>query len=507
MDAIEAGNVSIILVKDMSRLGRDYLRVGLLMEQLHEKGIRLIAVNDGIDTERGEDDFIPFRNIFAEWHARDTSRKINAVFKSRMENGKRCSGSIPYGYLRENGDVQNLIIDEEAAAVIRRIYQMVIEGVAIKQIARTLMNECVPIPTEHYRRIGQEYRDRGHLDPYGWSPGTIYHILRKPEYKGTVVLGTTKKTTYKGKRKYIRTPPEEWYVFENAIPAIVDTETWETVQRLRKTVRREPICDDAPNPLTGLLFCADCGAKLSVRRSKNSQGYRESAYACSRHRIGIIKTCSLHYISIRAVEKLVLETVRSVSEYAINNTTDFIAKVRETSAIKQENAVKENKKTLVKSKRRHAELNELIRKLYEGNASGRIPDKHFERMLADYDTEQTATEAKITGLEIAIADYSADTMKADSFIELTRRHTEFDTLTATVLNEYIEKIIVHNADRSSGKRVQKVEIHLNFIGEFTVPESDEDASLIEYTTAAGEREKPNTKDGRKRKKTPTPVAV
>ena len=467
MDEIESGNVETLLIKDMSRIGRDYLRVGLLMEELKDKGVRLIAVSEGIDTAKGEDDFMPFRNIISEWHARDTSRKIKAVFQSRMANGKRCSGAIPYGFMRREDDVQDLIIDKDAAQIVRRIFQMIIEGKGVNDIARTLMNEKVLIPSAHWEKNGVPVRQR-FIDPYAWNATTVGGILTNPAYKGTVILGKTKNISVKGKKKVLKKPPEEWHVFENALPQIVDPETWELAQKLRRTIRKAPKCDEAPNPLTGLLYCSDCGAKLGHRRSMNHLGYRDNGYACSTNR-GVMRTCSMHYISSKNAEKLILDTIRHISRYAVENEGDFIERIRESSALKQENAVKENKRQLAKSKRRHEELNGLITKLYEGNASGKIPDKHFERMLAEYDTEQTTLEGRIAELQAEVDAHAADSLRVDSFLQLVKRYTEFDELTAPMLNEFVEKVIVHNADKSSGKRMQRVEIHLNFIGDFELP--------------------------------------
>jgi DNA invertase Pin-like site-specific DNA recombinase len=502
MDEIEAGNVETLVIKDMSRLGRDYLRVGLLMEKLREKNVRLIAVAENIDTAEGEDDFMPFRNIISEWHARDTSKKIKAVFKSNMENGKRCSGAIPYGYLRNNGDTQDLIIDEEAAEVVRRIFQMIVESKGVNAIARTLMNEQVPIPSEHWKRIGMEVRTT-YTDPYGWAPTTISNIIAKPEYKGTVILGKTRNVTYKGLKKAVKVPPEEWHIFENAIPAIVDTETWENAQRLKRTVRKAPKCDEAPNPLTGLIYCADCGAKLTNRRAKNKDGNRENAYCCSRFR-GMTRLCTMHYISTRAVERLVLNAIRRVSRYVNDNEADFIEKIRDASELRHDKAVTENKKTLTRLRRRGGELDGLIRKLYEGNATGKIPDKHFERMLAEYDAEQTLVETRIRELERAIDDFNADSIRADKFMELAARYTDFEELTVTMLNEFIEKIIVHEADKSSGKRIQKVDIYMNFIGNFVVPCDYDEYTPEERAAIDAERarldKKNDYENARRRKK-------
>ncbi|MCL1882534.1 MAG: recombinase family protein [Defluviitaleaceae bacterium] len=382
MDEVEAGRVANVIIKDMSRIGRDHLRVGLMMEELKDKDVRLVAVAEGIDTAKGEDDFMPFRNIIAEWHARDTSRKIKAVFQSRMSNGLRCSGAISYGYKRNNGNTQDLIIDEDAAAIVRRIFQSVIEGKSPHQIAHMLTDEKVLIPTAHWERKNMETRAY-YQDPYAWSNSTVISLIKKTEYKGTVILGKTKNISVKGKKKVVKRPPEEWHVFENALSPIVDTETWELVQKLRKTVRKVPKCDDAPNPLTGLLYCSDCGAKLSHNRSMNQWGKRNNSYLCSSHR-GVKRTCSYHHISSNNVTKLILDTIRHISRYAIENEEEFLERIRQSSALQKENALKENKRQLTKNQRRYEELNGLITKLYEGNASGKIPDKHFDRMLADY---------------------------------------------------------------------------------------------------------------------------
>ena len=371
MARVEAGDVGTILLKTLDRMGRDHLRVGLYLEQFKEAGIRVIAIGDNVDTANGEDDFVPLRTLFAEWYARDCSRKIRAVFKNRMQNGKRCSGAIPYGYLPNNGDTQDLIIDEEAAPVVRRIFRMIIDGRGVNDIARTLMSEQIPIPSEHWKRIGQPYRSIKYADPYGWTPTTVSYIVAKPEYKGTVVLGKTQNSSYKGK-KAVKTDAEQQYVFENAIPAIVGAEEWENAQRLKKTVRRPLKSEAAPNPLTGLLYCADCGAKLTHRHS----GY-DNAYSCSAYRKGIKQNCTIHYISVKNIEKLLLTAIRRVACYVRDNDADFIEKVRAASVLHAESAVKDSKAKLTKARRRITELDALISKLYQDNASGRVPDKHF----------------------------------------------------------------------------------------------------------------------------------
>ena len=242
IEEVKAGNVSTVIIKDQSRIGRDVLEVGLLKRTFEENNVRFIAAEDGLDTANGFDIMSLFRDVINEWFVADTSRKIKAVFKSRMEKGLRCSGSIPYGYIRNNGDTQDLIIDEEAAVIVRRIFQMVIEGKGVNSIARTLTSEQVPIPSEHWRRTGMEVRAAKILNPYGWTPTTVSCIVAKPEYKGTLILGKTKNTTYKGNKRAVKTLPEEWYIFENALPVIIDSELWVT-KLLRKNYTK--LCKSA----------------------------------------------------------------------------------------------------------------------------------------------------------------------------------------------------------------------------------------------------------------------
>jgi DNA invertase Pin-like site-specific DNA recombinase len=483
MAEVEAGNVGTILLKTLDRMGRDHLRVGLLLEQFRDMGIRLIAVSENIDTSKGEDDFTPIRTLFAEWYARDCSRKIRQVFKNRMENGKRCSGAIPYGFIPNNGDVNDLIIDEEAATVIRRIFRMIIDGHCINDIARTLMNERIPIPSEHFKRIGQPSRSNKYTDPYAWTATTISYILSKEEYKGTIVLGKTYNSSYKG-HKAVKTEKNERYVFENALPAIVSADDWDNAQRLKKTVRRSPKSEAAPNPLTGLLFCADCGAKLTHRHS----GY-DNCYICSAYRKGIKRNCTTHYITVKSIDKILLSTIRRTVFYAKQNSEIFIEKIRSASVLKSENAIKESKKNLSKYKRREAELDVLIRKLYEDNATGKLPDKHFERIFAEYDTEQNELETKISALQEEVTRYDEDGQNAEKFLSLANKFTDFTELTPTLLNEFIERVDIHEKDKSGEKVNQKIVIHFNFIGTFELPEDFDELTPEERAKVTAEEER------------------
>lgn len=470
---IESGNVSTVIVKDMSRFGRDYLKVGFYTEVMfQEKGIRFIAVNNSIDSiNQSNNDFTPFLNIMNEWYARDTSRKIQAIFKARMQEGKRVSPSVPYGYLRNPANKQELIIDEEPAKNVQRIYKMAIEGMGLRQIADILCAEKVLIPSAYAEKNCPEnnHHRKGAYDPYRWSPTVISSILEKREYLGHTILGKTVVESYRTKKRRKATP-DELMVFENTHPAIIDKETWDNVRRLRKTVHRPSKTGQPPYRLTGLLYCADCGAKLTHRRKPEDKMKYDSdnSYVCSSYR-QLTRDCTMHYIKVSVVEDLILTAIRKVSYFVRVDEDRFVDKVREMSCVWRGETIKEHKKVINQSKKRINELNNLVKKLYESYAMGKIPDKHFERLLAEYDCEQEELESTIVRLENEVDTYDANNMKADKFIELVKRYTDFTELTTPMLNEFIEKIIVHEAEKSVNGRQQKIDIYFNFIGAFSVP--------------------------------------
>ena len=466
LDEIRAGNVATVIIKDQSRIGRDVVEVGLLKRTFDEYHVRFIAANDNLDTANGFDIMSIFRDVINEWYVADTSRKIKTVFKSRMEKGLRCSGSVAYGYLPSKENKGEWVIDEEAAAVVRRIFQSVLAGETVNSIGRALRAEKVPIPSEHWKRLGEPVR-AAYTDPYAWSATTIGYILKRPEYMGQKILGKTVCENYKTKSTR-KTTPEEQHIFEGAIPAIIDEETWRTVQKIRETKRRAPKRQNAPNRLTGLLYCADCGAKLTHRNSLVQGKYIDDAFTCSSYR-QLIRDCTMHYIPTAKMEAAILAAIQRVSWYVQHNEAEFVERVREASDLHQEQAVKEYRQKISKAQRRHKELDGLVKKLYEGNATGKIPDKHFTRLLAEYDGEQTALEASMTEWQTQIENWNAGRLKTEKFIELVKRYTDFSELTTPMLNEFIEKIIVHEGEGRGNSRRQRIDIYLNFIGAFEVP--------------------------------------
>jgi len=470
MDMIESGKVSQICIKDMSRLGRDHLRVGLFLEQLRDSDIRLVAVAENIDTSKGEDDFMPFRNLFAEWHARDTSRKIRAINDARTKDGKRVSGAIPYGYLHDETDRQKWVLDEVAAPIVKRMFRSVIEGKTISQIAAEFTAENLPTPSTHWNKIGAGMTNKPNTNPTKWAQSTIINILKKEEYMGWKVLNKTKKENYKNKRREAN--PDGKLIFKDAHPAIVTEEEWEVVQRLRETRRLPERIGGAPNPLTGILFCHDCGHKMyhkQGRTGRPNQPHQE--YVCSSYN-HYSRSCTCHYIRVSVVEELILDTIRRTCNYVRKNEPEFIKRVHEVSATFQETAIKENKSKLAKAKRRRDEITTLVKKLFESYGLGKIPENHFAELLKGYDEEQQTLDSEIVKLQSEIEIFNTESVKADKFIELVKRHTEFTTFSAVLLNEFIEKIIVHEAVKINGKRTMQVDIYLNYIGKFILPESE-----------------------------------
>ena len=496
LDEIRAGHVATVIVKDQSRIGRDVVEVGLLKRTFDEFNVRFIAASDNLDTANGFDIMSIFRDVINEWYVADTSRKIKTVFKSRMEKGLRCSGSVCYGYLPSKEVKGEWIIDEEAAQVVKRIFQSVIAGESIASIGRALREEQIPIPSEHWKRIGAPVRSAGYADPYAWSPTTIGYILSRREYMGCKVLGKTVCENYKTKNNR-KTSAEEQYIFEGAIPAIIDEETWHIVQRLRETKRRAPKSQATPNRLTGLLYCADCGAKLTHRHSLAQGKYVDDSYICGNYR-QLTRDCTMHYIPTQKLEAVILSTIQRVSWYVRNNEAEFIERVRESTAQRQEEVVRDSKARLEQAKRRLKELGGLVKKLYEANATGKLPDKHFTRLLAEYDEEQTALEASMAGWQEQIDSWNTDRLKTEKFIELVKRYTDFSELTTPMLNEFIEKIIVHEATGGRGSsRRQRLDIYLNFIGAFEVP--PDIVTPMEAKEQRRQREERAAKEAQRRK--------
>ena len=391
------------------------------------------------------------------------------------ESGKPTTNCAIYGYKKMPGDKYSWYIDEEAAEVVRRIFRLTIEGKGPYDIARILYDDKVETPAVYFGKQNKGvWKSKEEFpNPYNWSGYIVGSILSKPEYMGHTVNFRSHKQSYKDKNP-VMNPKEDWLIFENTHEAIVDKETWALAQKLRKTPRRHDTLGEA-NPLTGLLFCADCGAKMTNHRSKGgteSSPYPSDFYDCSTYTLAHQKrthACCGHYIRTKAVRELVLNTIRTVSTFAISNQEEFAEKVRSASQIKQKEAAKEAKRKLNKDKKRIAELDNIIKKLYESFAIGRITDERFDTLLAEYEAEQKTLQVSVAEAEQRVSSFEEDTVRVEQFMELAKKYTDFSELTTMMINEFIDKIIVHAPEKVDGDRVQEIEIYLKFIGHFELP--------------------------------------
>ena len=474
---IEAGKVAHVLVKDMSRIGRDYLQTGFYTEVMFRQHcVHFVAIANGVDSDdQNSNEFAPFLNIMNEWYLRDLSRKQRTAIRVKGESGKPTTNSAIYGYKKLPGDKYTWHIDEEAAAVVRRIFRLTIEGKGPYDIARILYDDKVETPAVYFGKQNKGiWKSKEEFpNPYNWSGYIVAQILSKPEYMGHTVNFRSHKQSYKD-RTAIKIPQEEWLIFENTHEAIVDKETWELAQKLRKTPRRIDTWGEA-NPLTGLLYCADCGAKMYNHRSKGgteNNPYPSDFFDCSTYTLAHQKhdtACCGHYISTKALRSLILETVRAAATYAISNQEEFATKVRAASELRQKEAAKDTKRRLNRDRKRIDELDNIIKKLYESFAVGRITDERFDTLLSEYEAEQKDLQASVKADEERLSVFEEDTARVEQFMELARKYTDFSELTTPMINEFIDKIIVHAPEKLDGDRVQEIEIYLKFIGHFELP--------------------------------------
>ena len=468
MKEVEAGNVEYLCLKDMSRMGRDYLKVGQIMEILRQKGVRLIAVNDGVDSARGDDDFTPFRNIMNEFYCRDTSRKIRSTFQAKGKSGKHLTGTVIYGYLW-NETRDQWIVDKEAAEVVKRIYQMTIDGLGPYQIAKKLSEEQVLIPSAYLAQHGEGVnKNKTFKDIYGWGSSTVVEILKKREYLGHTVNFKTRKH-YKDKKSHY-VSEDEWTIFENTHEAIIDQQTFDLVQKIRSNVRRYPNGWGETAPLTGLLYCADCGGKMYVHRTNN--GKRISQYTCSQYsKVPVGVLCKTqHRINESVVLELISELLKAIAEYARHDRAEFIRVVQEAQNSQQTAEVRKKKTRLATAKNRLKELEVLLCKIYEDNILGKLPDSRYATLDAQYGKEQAELTDEISSLEASLTAYEKNKKSAQNFISLIDKYQSFDNLTITMLNEFIDKILVHERDRKgSTQTTQEIEVYFNFVGRFVPP--------------------------------------
>jgi len=460
MEGVKDGSIKTIIVKDHSRLGRNRLIVGALLEEdFVQYGVRYIAVTDSIDTINGLDDMLPMRDLFNEWHVRETSKKVKAVFASKTQRGERLGGKTPYGYLSQD---KQLIVDEETAPIVKRIFALCLDGKGPTQIANVLTADGILTPRAYFFQKTGKYGTPEVVNyPTRWAEQTVAQILEDMSYLGHTVTGRMVKPSYKSKAVK-RLPTEQHKVFENTHRHIIDEETFELVQKVRENKRR-PAKVGGIEPFSGLVYCADCGRPLQNHRAKSLTRTQEN-FVCGAYRKRTI-SCTAHYIRTVVLEKLVLEDIRRVSAYAKEHEDEFVEMVMERTLERAQKETAAKKKELEKSKRRISELDGLFKRLYEDNVNSRISDERFEKLSAEYEAEQKQLSDCAAVLEAELTEQNEKTANVEKFLNTVRKYIDIQTLTPTLLREFVDKICVHEPDRSSGKREQKVEIHYNFVGE------------------------------------------
>ena len=468
---IEAGKVGTVIVKDMSRLGQNYLQVGMYTEMIFpQKGVRFIAINDGVDSAQGENDFAPLRNIFNEWLVRDTSKKIKAVKRSKGMSGKPITSKPVYGYLMDEDE--NFIIDEEAAPVVRQIYSLCLAGNGPTKIARMLTEQQIPTPgTLEYRRTGSTRRYHPGYE-CKWATNTVVHLLENREYTGCLVNFKTEKPSYKLKHS-IENPPEKQAVFENHHEPIIDRETWERVQELRKQ-RKRPNRYDEVGLFSGILFCADCGSVMYQQRYQTDKR-KQDCYICGSYKKRTAD-CTAHFIRTDLLTAGVLSNLRKVTSYAAKHEARFMKLLIEQNedGDRRRNAAK--KKELEAAEKRIAELSAIFKRLYEDSVTGRISDERFTELSADYEAEQKELKERAARLREELSKAQEATANAEKFMNVVRRHTTIEELTPTLLREFVEKIVVHESVALDGKRRgklrrQEIEIYYSFVGKVELPDT------------------------------------
>ena len=469
LTAIEAGYISAVFVKDLSRLGRNYIEVGKLTEEffpLHD--IRLVAVSDGVDSDEGEDDFTPFKNIMNEYYAKDISKKRRIVNKMKGNAGVPLSPP-PYGYIKNPDDPRFWVIEQEAAEVVRRIYRMALEGYGLAEIAAHLAADGVVNPSYYWRSRGTSRGgSKSTVEPTKWGHTTVKKILTLQEYCGDVINFKSYSKSYKMKKR-IENPEENRAIFLNVHEAIIDRQTWEKVQTLQKgTRRKKPTVTQEPSVFSGLLKCPECGGNLNFHFNQNNHDIK--FFSCQNHNSGYRKCSKTHYIRLDFLEQVVLYEVKRLACFASEYENDFIKAMIGRSAKVAENTALRKQRELDTLTARDRELDMLFERLYEDNVAGKIDDARFAKMSKRYEQEQGENAKKIKALRLELKKDESKRMDIDDFLETVRRYTDATTITKRMVAELIDHIEVYHAEKQDGITNQRVVIYYNCIGAFEVPD-------------------------------------
>lgn len=502
---IDAGLVGVVIAKDLSRVRRDYIQTGFYTEvYFRRKGVRFIAIGNGVDTVNPiSSEFAPFMNVLNEMYLREQSKKMRTFFRQRGNSGIPTNTLCVYGYRKDPADKNHWLVDDEAAAVVRRIYQLAIDCHGPYEIARILEADKVECPA-YYNATHDTCMKRSNTDmskPYAWNGVTVSNILQRPEYMGHTVNFRSSKNGLKAKRQ--TKPQEEWMIFKDTHEAIIPEDRWQLAQCVLAVRRRTDSTGEA-NPLTGKLYCAECGARLNNHRSRAKQTGRESDdyYDCPTYSQGK-GNCCCHYVTTAFIRSVLLQMIRSVSRYAVSDEAAFADQVRALSEVRHADAVKDMTAEAAKSRKRIAELDTIIQKLYESYALGKTPESRFNLLSSTYEKEQAQLKDKLAKTEEALGTYHADTTNIEAFMTLARQYRDTDELTASVINSFIDRVVVHAPKKVNGQRHVQIDVIFRFIGCFTVPVAPNimtEEQLQEEARRAKERKRNHKKYLRKKER-------
>ena len=477
----ENGEISTIIVKDLSRFGRNYLEVGKYLEITYPTlGIRFIAIQENVDTfnDTGTE-MMPFNNIFNEWYAAQTSKKIRAVQKAKADNGERVSSTVPYGYKKDKDYPKQWVIDEPAAEIVRYIYQLYLDGLRVSQIVKRLHQEKIPSPTAYFTSIGRPTFNKPSDDPYNWCSDTIRRILDNQQYTGCTVNFKSTFVSYKV-HKVVHNPESDWQIIPNTQEAIIDDTTWERVHELRKHRRRNN-ATGRESIFSGLVYCADCGSKLYFCAAK-SINEKQEFYRCAAYKENT-GTCSIHYIRDIVLRQLVLETIQKVAEFVQGFEPVFVYLFAKKNAEGREKNIRAMKLKAEQSKKRIAELDKLIERIYTDNVMGKISDERFAIMSVNFESEQKELRENLSNLEQSIIDAETEKVDMKRFLETIRECTDLKELTPAIVNTLIKRIEVHNSIVVDGVKRVPIDIHFTAVGLISLPNEEELLELIEEIKA------------------------
>ena len=502
---IDAGLVGVVIAKDLSRVGRDYIQTGFYTEvYFRRKGVRFIAIGNGVDTVNPiSSEFASFMNVLNEMYLREQSKKMRTFFRQRGNSGIPTNTLCVYGYRKDPADKNHWLVDDEAAAVVRRIYQLAIDCHGPYEIARILEADKVECPA-YYNATHDTCMKRSNTDmskPYAWNGVTVRNILQRPEYMGHTVNFRSSKNGLKAKRQ--TKPQEEWMIFKDTHEAIIPEDRWQLAQCVLAVRRRTDSTGEA-NPLTGKLYCAECGARLNNHRSRAKQTGRASDdyYDCPTYSQGK-GNCCCHYVTTAFIRSVLLQMIRSVSRYAVSDEAAFADQVRALSEVRHADAVKDMTAEAAKSRKRIAELDTIIQKLYESYALGKTPESRFNLLSSTYEKEQAQLKDKLAKTEEALGTYHANTTNIEAFMTLARQYRDTDELTASVINSFIDRVVVHAPKKVNGQRHVQIDVIFRFIGCFTVPVAPTimtEEQLQEEARRAKERKRNHKKYLRKKER-------